>query len=432
MLPKEKMTHSPDNSPTTQDAILGGDAPAPAQAAVLGGLWQVQQQFNSPDLATKLTAMKACLNYGAEGITEVINALQDPLPRVQYEAYRLLRPRTESIVEQALSRYKFWNHFEQLDGLPNRHAQMFANRRVVEVPDNFVANEESRATAYAIRKYRNSWNQPEGKNIESKLINFLLNQTNPIEALVFGHDGWDKSGRTADSLLVQEQNRLPDLTALFLGDIEDSEAMISDIKQDDLGLILAAYPQLEVLHVRGDSKGYDRGKNHGRLRFSQLEHKNLMALTVETGGLNPLAVRDLCKLELPSLEYLELWLGDPEYGGTSSIEDLMPIVSGDVFPHLKYLGLRNCNYTDEIVSVLSQAPHRSSLLELDLSMGTLSDEGSDLLLGSHVVEGLETLNVSQCCFSRGRNSRFLDLSFTAIYDRLRPSAPERRYCVVRE
>jgi hypothetical protein len=70
-------------------------------------------------------------------------------------------------------------------------------------------------------------------------------------------------------------------------------------------------------------------------------------------------------------------------------------VSCERFPKLKYLGLRNCTYTDKIAFELSKEAVPNGLIELDLSMGTLGDEGLLTLLQSSIISKIRVLNVSQ-------------------------------------
>ena len=425
------MTNQPEPKPTEQDAILGGDVPAPAKAAVLGGMGQVQQRLNDAELSVKFVAMKDCLNYGSEGISHIVQALQDPLPRTQYEAYRLLKGRSDSLAKEALKHHRFWTHFEKLDGLPNRHAQMFANRQV-ENFETSLPTHNLATKAFGIRQYRQSWNQQQYEETADTKLSRLLQseQARFVEALVFGFSGW-YSNELIETL-AQSRDRLPQLTALFVGDIEDQEMMISDLSQGDLSDVLDVCPQLEILRVRG-SVHLPLDNQNGQ-RDSKIRHENLLALTLENSGLSRETVNNLCRLELPALEYLELWLGSPGCGGTSSIEDLMPIVSGEVFPNLKYLGLRNCEYADDIAINLARSLPRTSLIELDLSMGTLSETGVESLLSSHIVSGIDVLDVSQTCLSRELAPQyFAELDCLVLYDRLQyQSDPKERGCIVRE
>jgi hypothetical protein len=58
------------------------------------------------------------------------------------------------------------------------------------------------------------------------------------------------------------------------------------------------------------------------------------------------------------------------------------------------LGLRSFEYADEIVKALVQSPILDRLAVLDLSMGTLTDKGAEILLNCPAIKQLHTLNVS--------------------------------------
>ena len=91
-------------------------------------------------------------------------------------------------------------------------------------------------------------------------------------------------------------------------------------------------------------------------------------------------LRSVSTAHMPNLEHLELWLGTEEYGGNCTVEDLQPILSGDLFPKLRYLGLRNYDQIDAVCSVLVNSPVVQQLEILDLSLGTLTDIGARALL----------------------------------------------------
>jgi hypothetical protein len=134
--------------------------------------------------------------------------------------------------------------------------------------------------------------------------------------------------------------------------------------------LLAAFPKLQLFRVRGGTG----------LSFAKAKHENLRALGVETGGLSKKTIAEICQAKFPNLEYLELWLGDAGYGGDCQVSDLQPILTGKAFPKLKYLGLRNSEITDDIAGVIISSPIIKQLETLDLSLGTLSDEGGRALL----------------------------------------------------
>lgn len=183
--------------------------------------------------------------------------------------------------------------------------------------------------------------------------------------------------------LVAARDRLPQLRALFMGDIILEECEISWIQQTDLSPLLDAYPQLEHFGVRGAT-----GLSLGTLRYP-----NLKSLVIESGGLGAEVVRAVAAADLPNLEHLELWLGTPDYGGDATVEDLAPILAGNRFPRLRYLGLRDSEIADEIAVALAQAPILERISMLDLSLGTLGDEGALALLASPALARLQKLDI---------------------------------------
>jgi predicted DNA-binding WGR domain protein len=128
--------------------------------------------------------------------------------------------------------------------------------------------------------------------------------------------------------LAAEAKKFTSLVGLMVGDVIQEECEISWIHQCDCQPLLAVLPKLEHLTVRGGDG----------LRFSKLAHPSLRSLTVQTGGLSSACVRDIAAADLPELRTLVLWLGDENYGGDSTVEDLAPILEGKRFPKLEHLG----------------------------------------------------------------------------------------------
>ena len=155
--------------------------------------------------------------------------------------------------------------------------------------------------------------------------------------LVIGNwsgDDPDKDCKRIVDYLTKNAGRLPNLRAIYLGDIVQEENEISWIRQTDISPLLNAFPNLEMLRVRGGDG----------LSIKKPAHKRLRGLAIETGGLPKSVVQSVCKAKFPNLEYLELWLGTEEYGADFAVSDLQPILANKNFPKLKYLGLRNSDY----------------------------------------------------------------------------------------
>ncbi|MEU6465240.1 STM4015 family protein [Streptomyces sp. NPDC046976] len=206
-----------------------------------------------------------------------------------------------------------------------------------------------------------------------------------IRAIIVGPWGeaYDNDSELIVNRLVKDRERLTGLRAVFIGDLEMEEAEISWIEQSDVTPVLAAYPQLEELGIRGGSG----------LRFPAVRHEHLRVLRFETGGLPGEVVRGVAGSELPALEHLDIWLGVSEYGGDATVADLAPFLAGGGFPALRHLGLRNSEIQDEIATAVASAPVVAQLTSLDLSMGVLTDEGMIALLDGQPLTHLTKLDL---------------------------------------
>jgi hypothetical protein len=209
-----------------------------------------------------------------------------------------------------------------------------------------------------------------------------------VKALVIGPWGYD-SDDPADPIYAklaepETAATLSGLEALFIGDITCEEQEISWIVQGDVAPVLAAYPQLEVLRVRGGNG----------LALNGLESSSRRKLVAETGGLRRELIEQVCNSKLPNLEHLELRLGSANYEADHTADDLMPLLWGRLFPKLRYLGLRDGEYTDDVARAAADAPVLSQLDTLDLSMGTFGDDGARALIASAQAKKLKNLDVS--------------------------------------
>jgi len=262
------------------------------------------------------------------------------------------------------------------------HASKFYGLPVVEFePQLGIENPRNQV-------YRLAYN---GDDKFQDMLDRFFNTPNVIEiqALIIGDwssDDYYTSDTNPDFLLLQlieQRNKLPNLKALFIGDITSEECEISWILQTDYAPLLQAFPQLEQLRVCG-SNG---------LGFSQLEHNNLKTLIIESGGLPETVIQSIIDAKLPALEHLELWLGEKEYGFDGDIETIKPLLETGRFPKLRYLGLRDSEIVDEIAIEIATAPILNQLDVLDLSLGILTDKGAQALLNSERIKSLKKLDL---------------------------------------
>ncbi|MDI2131549.1 STM4015 family protein [Yinghuangia seranimata] len=226
--------------------------------------------------------------------------------------------------------------------------------------------------------------------------------TTKVTALVIG--GWGPSYEEASAdvplgLLTADAQRFPALRHLFVGDISQEEEEVSWIVQDDLTPLLNAFPDLHTLGVKGGS----------HLRLDAIRHVGLRELVFHSGGLPGHVLEAVGACELPALTHLYAMLGHPEYGGidtvdrirvgaglggqAGTVDQLAGILSGAGLPALTHLALCDSLVQDAVAATVAGAPVVARLAELDLSMGTLGDEGAEALLAGQPLGHLTRLDL---------------------------------------
>jgi uncharacterized protein (TIGR02996 family) len=160
---------------------------------------------------------------------------------------------------------------------------------------------------------------------------------------------------------------LPALRALAIG---PNTYQMSWSHLDASGLA-AAFPALESLTL-----------GSGDLETGTLDHARLKTFALRTGGLTAGNLAAVLAARWPSLTDLELWFGSTDYGAdTFTPDDLAPILRGRIGT-LTRLALKNAELTDALCAALVHAPIVPRLTHLDLSMGTMTDDGAALLISN--------------------------------------------------
>jgi hypothetical protein len=278
------------------------------------------------------------------------------------------------------------NRLTEFDGLPIFH---FAWSDPEEIEDDGIEAEDggipAEVGAWAWRVGADEYESPTIDRIFGLFLETV--DTTAIKALVIGHwaveDHEYGEPPALAELLVPNAGRFPALEALFIGDMSSEEAEVSWIVQSDPGPIVAAFPNLRVLGIRGTTG----------LTVEPMRHDRLSELTFQGGGLAPAVVRALGESELPALAGLDLYLGTDEYGGGVTPEDLDAVLSGTNLPALRHLGLRNAENADEIAEAVATAPIVAQLESLDLSLGSLTDVGAEALLAGQPLSHLKSLDL---------------------------------------
>ena len=279
----------------------------------------------------------------------------------------------------------------------NEHVQQFAGKPVVNFQEN------TGITDPADTAYRLSIDDYEDQEpLHERFVRLLADPaSDQLTALVIGVWGpWEElyeysSGPIVEAL-VTAAPQLPHLTALFLGDIISEENEVSWIIQTDVSPLWTAFPKLEVLQIRG-SNG---------LSLGTVQHAFLKSLTIECGGMPQNVLKEIANAKLPALEHLELYLGDAGYGFDGSIADVEALFVAGKFPGLKSLGLRDSEIADQVAMTVAKSPLVEQLEVLDLSLGTLGDEGGQALLDCPALSKLKKLDLHHHYLSDGMMQKF--------------------------
>ncbi len=414
------MNNNP-NQPREFDAVLGGEAPPPASGVVLGGIEGVKSRLKSSNFEVKIAAIEDAINYGDTGLDLVIKTLNNSSQQVQRFIARLLKRRGGKKGKQALLDFNYNLYFTKLEDWTREDFN----------PEVGIINPEGKAYTIKLKEDITTYKLFELENFQVFLKNPKVSN---VEALIC--QGWHgfyslnpiKGSSRSINALIDAQNQLSNVKALFIGDGEYKEYMKTRLELGDITQILYAYPQLEVLQVHacfwGDSEV-----------SKQVKHENLKTLIIETANISNEAISQIGKLVLPALEYLELWFGRRyEHSVNQVIDSLLSILSGGSSPNLTYLGLRSSEYADEIAFYVTESLIIKSLKVLDLSMGNLTDKGVDFLLKSPAVNKLHTLNISNNCISSAMIEKISQLNCQVIAEPQGDIEPYfgYRYCAIYE
>lgn len=170
--------------------------------------------------------------------------------------------------------------------------------------------------------------------------------------------------------MLEHKDKFAQIEGLFWGDIEQEEQEVSWIEQTDLSPLLDAMPKLKDLKIKGTNN----------LRLGQTSRPELRSLEIISGGLPTEVVQDIIASDFPNLEKLILYVGVEDYGFEGDLEIFRPLFSKERFPKLTYLGVVNSEEQDNIVEMFLQSDILPQLETMDISAGTLKDEGAQLLL----------------------------------------------------
>jgi hypothetical protein len=141
----------------------------------------------------------------------------------------------------------------------------------------------------------------------------------------------------------------------------------------DASAMWSKLPRLEKLRIQLGLGGSNASGDADVIGTFDLPH--LQELEVVTGGMSAENARSFANGKLPAARSIELWFGDDNYGGNTTVADLAALLEGKHLPKLEHLGLMNASFTDELVEALVRSPILARIKSLSLAHGMLTDAG---------------------------------------------------------
>lgn len=172
--------------------------------------------------------------------------------------------------------------------------------------------------------------------------------------------------------IIENKERFSHIQKLFFGDMSYEECEVSWIIQGNYQNLWNALPQLKELTIKGSTD----------LKLGTIEHESLESLTIICGGLPTNVIESIRDAKLPNLNKLLLYLGSDDYGFEGDENTIKDFLEKSNFPKLEYLGIVDSEIQDEVTSVVLKSQYMNQIHTLDLSCGTLSDKGGELLLNT--------------------------------------------------
>lgn len=223
---------------------------------------------------------------------------------------------------------------------------------------------------------------PDGVTLASILTDVFAHPSGRyVVELAFQNDG--ESDGDLQSLIDVIAKKAPStIRKITFGDNVDQ---ISWHNTGNLGKMWKQVPNLRTLDIETGS--FDVGK----MECPKLEKARFI-----TGGLSKTCGKNIATAKLPSIKHLEIYYGTDNYGGDCTIKEVKPLLDRTDLPKLEYLGLKNGEFMNDIAKAIPTAKILKQLKTLDLSLGTMTDEGA-LALAAHpdAFKHLEVLDLTR-------------------------------------
>lgn len=193
-----------------------------------------------------------------------------------------------------------------------------------------------------------------------------------LEEIIIGSwgDPWEGSVQDILDAMVEHKEKFSHIKSLFVGNMDFEECEVSWIIQGNYEKLLEAMPQLEHLVIKGSTD----------LQLGRMQLEHLESLEIICGGLPVEVIQSIRDAKLPALKSLKLYIGIDDYGFSGSIDDIKELLEKSDFPKLESLAICNSEIQNEITEVVLQSKYMKQIKRLELSMGSLTDQGGQKLV----------------------------------------------------
>jgi len=398
------------NQPREFDVVLGGENPAPITGVVLGGIEGVKRRLESEIVDVRINALSDALSYGDEGLDLVIDALEKSSYEIHQNIISMLRKNSNK-GKIALLKFDPWLALTTFDNW--KYEEYFYNGECISTTDDAAYIVNNKNNLIKLLKDKRA------KYLEAIRCEMYYKFSNPKQAF-----------QNFVDTIVDAKNLLQNLKALLIGDccdISNVKYQYSRINICNIYPILKAYPNLEILHIRGKMINEDvlvsdnkilairNIKNKSLIKAKAIKHESLRTLIIDADGITDKNLASLCNLNLPSLEYLEIWVSRNKLKEVN-IDSLAPILSGKYCKDLAYLAIRKSNNTSQLAKAIISSPIMNNLKILELTDGNMGSGGAMTILDSLQVNNLHTLNLSGNRLQTKMIQKLSELNYRVITD----------------
>lgn len=227
---------------------------------------------------------------------------------------------------------------------------------------------------YQSKTYRYDYDEYESGKCSKTMVGDILSDPElpGLEEVIIGSwgDSWEGSAQDILDAMVEHKEKFSHIKSLFVGDMDFEECEVSWIIQGNYEKLLEAMPQLEKLVIKGSTD----------LELGKMELEHLESLEIICGGLPVEVIQSVRDAKLPALKSLRLYIGIEDYGFSGAIDDIKDLLEKSDFPKLESLAICDSEIQDEITEVVLQSGYMKQIQRLELSMGSLTDRGGQMLV----------------------------------------------------